>query len=77
MVADAQDRPLPPEEIGEVLVRGEVVMKGYWRNLPPLPDAAQWLAAYGRRGIVRQDGFLTLRDRSGLDHQRWFQHLSA
>ena len=60
------DRPLPPGEIGEVLVRGEAVMQGYWRNPEATrADAAQRLAAYRRRGHrSTHDGFLTLRDRS-------------
>lgn len=34
-VVDAQDRPLPAGEIGEIVVRGDVVMTGYWNE----PDA--------------------------------------
>ncbi len=65
LVADADDRPLPYGEIGEVLVRGEPVMKGYWRD----PDATaqtlrgRWLHT-GDLGSFDEDGFLTLRDRS-------------
>jgi long-chain acyl-CoA synthetase len=64
-VADAQDRPLPAREIGEVLVRGDSVMRGYWCN----PDASMetlrngWLHT-GDVGSFDEDGFLTLRDRS-------------
>ena len=65
MVADENDRPLPAGEIGEVLVRGEVVMQGYWAN----PEASAqtlrngWLHT-GDVGSFDADGFLTLRDRS-------------
>ncbi|MGH8679848.1 MAG: class I adenylate-forming enzyme family protein, partial [Burkholderiales bacterium] len=33
MVVDDSDKPLAVGEIGEVVVRGDAVMKGYWRNL--------------------------------------------
>jgi long-chain acyl-CoA synthetase len=64
-VATTDDRPLPQGEIGEVLVRGTSVMRGYWRN----PDASAetlrggWLHT-GDVGSIDEDGFLTLRDRS-------------
>lgn len=64
-VADANDLPLPPGEPGEVLVRGDVVMRGYWNN----PDATAaalrggWLHT-GDVGALDADGFLTLMDRS-------------
>ena len=65
VVADAEDRLLPSGEIGEVLVRGDSVMTGYWRD----PDASGrtlrggWLHT-GDVGALDEDGFLTLKDRS-------------
>lgn len=65
MVAGADDRPLPPGEIGEILCRGDVVMAGYWQN----PDATAatlaggWLHT-GDVGALDADGYLTLKDRS-------------
>jgi long-chain acyl-CoA synthetase len=65
MIADPDDRPLAPGETGEVLARGDSVMRGYWRN--PEATAATlrggWLHT-GDVGSMDQDGFLTLRDRS-------------
>jgi long-chain acyl-CoA synthetase len=67
-VADADDRALPPGETagetGEILVRGEAVMRGYWRD----PDASAaalrgWLHT-GDVGAFDPDGYLTLKDRS-------------
>jgi long-chain acyl-CoA synthetase len=64
-VAAPDGRPLPAGETGEVLVRGDTVMAGYWRN--PAATAAAlrdgWLWT-GDLGALDADGFLTLKDRS-------------
>src|SRR6185369_12691623 len=64
-VADADGTPLPLGEIGEILVRGDTVMTGSWRD-PEASAAALrdgWLFT-GDMGTLDEDGFLTLKDRS-------------
>jgi long-chain acyl-CoA synthetase len=74
-IRSADGAALPAGEVGEVCVRGDVVMKGYWRNpeataaalrrgLPPRgEDKKHWLWT-GDLGALDDDGFLTLKDRS-------------
>ena len=64
-VVDDKDRPLPPGEIGEVLVRGDSVMTGYWNNPEATAKSLKggWLHT-GDVGVFDADGFLTLKDRS-------------
>jgi long-chain acyl-CoA synthetase len=64
-IRDADGRALPPGTPGEVCVRGDVVMSGYWDN--PEATAATirdgWLYT-GDVGRLDDEGFLTLLDRS-------------
>ena len=64
-VVDAAGTPLPVGEVGEVVVRGETVMPGYWNNPEASAQALQggWLHT-GDTGSLDADGFLTLKDRS-------------
>ncbi|MGG5260440.1 AMP-binding protein [Phycicoccus avicenniae] len=64
-VVDADDRPLPPGEAGEVLVRGPVVMAGYWEQPGATEETLRggWLHT-GDVGSLDDDGYLTLHDRS-------------
>ncbi len=64
-VVDADDQEVPAGETGEVVLRGDVVMTGYWRD-PAATEAAirgGWLHT-GDMGAFDTDGFLTLKDRS-------------
>ena len=62
---DASGHDVAPGEIGEIIVRGDTVMSGYWQN----PEATAgtlrdgWLYT-GDMGAFDADGFLTLKDRS-------------
>ncbi len=57
--------PLPPDTLGEVMFRGNVVMKGYLKN----PDATRaafaggWFHS-GDLGVMHEDGYIQLKDRS-------------
>jgi long-chain acyl-CoA synthetase len=64
-IFDGDDRPVWPGQIGEVAVRSDTVMAGYW-NLPAESAAALrsgWLHT-GDLGALDERGFLTLLDRA-------------
>ena len=64
-VVDEDGQVMPVQEPGEIIVRGGVVMDGYWAN----PDATAkalkggWLHT-GDVGVIDDDGYLTLKDRT-------------
>lgn len=64
-VVDEDDVPMPAGEVGEVVVRGDVVMTGYWHLAEATEETLRggWLHT-GDMGSFDDDGFLTLRDRS-------------
>jgi len=64
-VADTKDRALAAGEMGEVLVRGDTVMRGYWRAPEASADTLRggWLHT-GDIGRFDEAGYLTLMDRS-------------
>jgi long-chain acyl-CoA synthetase len=64
-VADRDDLTLAPGELGEVLLRGDSVMLGYWNDPEASAETLRggWLHS-GDIGVMDEDGFLTLKDRS-------------
>ncbi|AOW12697.1 AMP-dependent synthetase [Hydrogenophaga crassostreae] len=64
-VAGPDGQALPPGEVGEVLIQGDSVMAGYWRNPEATASAIRngWLWT-GDMGALDAEGFLTLKDRS-------------
>jgi acyl-CoA synthetase (AMP-forming)/AMP-acid ligase II len=64
-IVDSDGVPLAPGEMGEITVRGDVVMAGYW-NKPQATETTLrdgWLYT-GDMGCFDADGFITLMDRS-------------
>ena len=64
-IVDPTDSEVSIGEIGEIVVRGDVVMAGYWKQPEATADALRggWLHT-GDVGSFDADGYLTLRDRS-------------
>jgi fatty-acyl-CoA synthase len=68
MVADAQSlKPVNPdgESMGEVFMRGNIVMKGYLKNAKATDEAfaGGWFHT-GDLGVMHKDGYIEIRDRS-------------
>ena len=57
--------PKPPGELGEVMFRGNIVMKGYFKNAEATRAAfaGGWFHS-GDLGVMYEDGYIQLKDRS-------------
>jgi long-chain acyl-CoA synthetase len=64
-IFDADDRELPPGEVGEIVTRSDCVMAGYWKNPAATEKTLRggWLHT-GDVGSMDAGGFLTIKDRS-------------
>lgn len=65
MIGDAEGQPCAPGDSGEIMVRGDVVMRGYWENPEGTAKTLEdgWLMT-GDVGAMDADGYVTLQDRS-------------
>lgn len=63
--ATMQRVPADGETLGEVMFRGNIVMKGYLKNLPATEEALAggWFHS-GDLGVLHPDGYIQLKDRS-------------
>jgi fatty-acyl-CoA synthase len=66
LVVDEHDREVPHDgqTMGEIVVRGNVVMRGYYRDFDASEEALRggWLRT-GDVAVVHADGYLEIRDR--------------
>lgn len=63
-VVDAEGRPLPPGELGEIWIRGPMVVQGYWANAEATASSITdgWWHS-GDLGTLDAQGFLRVLDR--------------
>jgi acyl-CoA synthetase (AMP-forming)/AMP-acid ligase II len=64
-IVDANGQPVPPGEVGEIVLRSDCIMKGYWNN-PAATEAAflpdRWLRT-GDAAWMDAEGYVYVHDR--------------
>ncbi len=63
-IVDEKDGELPPGQVGEIVIKGAGVMKGYWNKPAETAEAVRngWLHT-GDIGYADEDGYLYITDR--------------
>src|SRR5262245_38733479 len=63
-IVDAQDGEVAPGTVGEIIVRGPTMMKGYWHQPEATAQALRngWMHT-GDLGFMDEDGFVYIVDR--------------
>ncbi len=64
-IGDSEGNVLPTGAHGEIMVRGDIVMPGYWRNREATKETLVngWLMT-GDMGFMDEEGYVTMQDRS-------------
>lgn len=71
MIVDADDpmKILPAREVGEIIIHGRQIMRGYWNNPSETaimrrvgPDGREWIYS-GDLGYIDEDGYIFIVDR--------------
>lgn len=64
LIVNAEDRAVPPGEVGELCVRGPQVMRGYWNRPDETSNSLRngWFHT-GDMAVISDDGFIRIVDR--------------
>jgi acyl-CoA synthetase (AMP-forming)/AMP-acid ligase II len=64
-IVDAEDRPLAPREVGQILAKGPTLMRGYWKRPEESVEALRDSFMHtGDMGFLDERGYLYIVDRA-------------